>query len=139
MKVRVLALYEDNKDPSGKMKSARGMSWLLEFEDQRILFDVGMRGRILLHNLECLGLHPDDIDVLVLSHAHMDHTGGLPDFLRERSETKPIQIIAHPAILEKKRAARLKSIGLPNLDSELRRKIVLGFTNETFPINPFLF
>ncbi len=41
----------------------------------RILFDTGWDGNILLHNLERLGI--DDFDVIVLSHQHWDHIGGL--------------------------------------------------------------
>ena len=41
----------------------------------KILFDTGGNGEILLHNLNLLGL--DDFDVIVLSHQHWDHIGGL--------------------------------------------------------------
>ncbi len=41
----------------------------------RVLFDTGWDGEVLLHNLEVLGI--DDFDVIVLSHQHWDHIGGL--------------------------------------------------------------
>jgi 7,8-dihydropterin-6-yl-methyl-4-(beta-D-ribofuranosyl)aminobenzene 5'-phosphate synthase len=50
-------------------------------EDARLLFDTGGDGSILLYNLEQLGICCTDIDTLVLSHDHWDHTGGLRDLL----------------------------------------------------------
>jgi 7,8-dihydropterin-6-yl-methyl-4-(beta-D-ribofuranosyl)aminobenzene 5'-phosphate synthase len=42
-----------------------------------VLFDTGGDGSILLSNMRALGLDPQDIDVIVLSHIHDDHTGGV--------------------------------------------------------------
>jgi 7,8-dihydropterin-6-yl-methyl-4-(beta-D-ribofuranosyl)aminobenzene 5'-phosphate synthase len=50
-------------------------------EDARLLFDTGGDGGVLLYNLEQLGICCTDIDTLVLSHDHWDHTGGLRDLL----------------------------------------------------------
>ncbi len=47
-------------------------------EDARLLFDTGGDGRILLSNMQKLGIEPRDLEVLVLSHDHWDHNGGLP-------------------------------------------------------------
>lgn len=55
-----------------------GFSCLVELEDEKILFDTGWDGKILLTNLEEFGIKPKDIDRMVLSHAHWDHIGGLP-------------------------------------------------------------
>jgi 7,8-dihydropterin-6-yl-methyl-4-(beta-D-ribofuranosyl)aminobenzene 5'-phosphate synthase len=49
--------------------------------EKSILFDTGANGQILLSNMEKLGIRPEDIDVVVLSHAHRDHTGGLEGLL----------------------------------------------------------
>jgi 7,8-dihydropterin-6-yl-methyl-4-(beta-D-ribofuranosyl)aminobenzene 5'-phosphate synthase len=46
-----------------------------------ILFDTGANGQILLSNMEKLGIRPEGVGVVVLSHAHRDHTGGLDDLL----------------------------------------------------------
>lgn len=72
---------------------------LVEEPDRRILFEAGigtffppqLRERygvqeeehVLLRNLEALGLQPSDIDVVVLSHLHFDHAGGLLTAWRE--------------------------------------------------------
>lgn len=59
-----------------------------------ILFDTGFTGIALLHNAELLGLDLREIEVLVLSHAHMDHTGALHRFLD--SIGRPLPVVLHP-------------------------------------------
>lgn len=58
-----------------------GFSCLIEDNKTKLLFDTGAKGDILLHNMGRLRINPDDIDAVVLSHAHWDHTGGLETLL----------------------------------------------------------
>ena len=53
-----------------------GFSCLIEAEET-ILFDTGAKGDMLLHNMRNLGVKPDVIDKVVISHEHYDHNGGL--------------------------------------------------------------
>lgn len=102
--------------------------------------DVGGKGSILLHNMDLLGIDPNNIDTLVFSHGHYDHTGGLPEFLDARE--KPIKVIAHPAIREKKRAKVLfvrKDIGFPYLTEEQEQKMDITYTKEPVELLPGLF
>ena len=50
-------------------------------ERNTILFDTGGEGAVLLKNMELLGIDPAEIDRVVLSHVHGDHTGGIPRLL----------------------------------------------------------
>ncbi len=60
-----------------------GFSCYIEIENTpRILFDTGASGTILLHNIEKLGIDPAAIDIIAISHAHWDHTGGLRELLK---------------------------------------------------------
>lgn len=78
--VRLTILYDSTtEDP--RLTVEWGLSVLVEYEDHKVLFDTGLDGPSLLGNMEVLGANPDDIDVIVLSHAHGDHTGGLQDLL----------------------------------------------------------
>jgi len=51
--------------------------------EKTILFDTGGDSAMLLRNMRTLGIDPQDVDVIVISHIHYDHVGGLAGFLEE--------------------------------------------------------
>jgi 7,8-dihydropterin-6-yl-methyl-4-(beta-D-ribofuranosyl)aminobenzene 5'-phosphate synthase len=58
-----------------------GVSYLIRTDDATILFDVGLNRENtdpspLLKNMRTLGVRLDEIDIIVISHPHGDHTGG---------------------------------------------------------------
>jgi len=60
------------------LKADWGFACLIEVQGMSpILFDTGASGSILLHNMKQLKLDPRDIGIVVISHPHGDHTGGL--------------------------------------------------------------
>jgi 7,8-dihydropterin-6-yl-methyl-4-(beta-D-ribofuranosyl)aminobenzene 5'-phosphate synthase len=63
------------------LKSSWGFACLIEGLEKTVLFDTGGNGEILLSNMQHLGLDPENVDAVVLSHIHGDHTGGLDTFL----------------------------------------------------------
>jgi 7,8-dihydropterin-6-yl-methyl-4-(beta-D-ribofuranosyl)aminobenzene 5'-phosphate synthase len=58
-----------------------GFSCLTQGLEQNILFDTGSNGESLQYNLKLMGLRAEDVQAVVLSHAHFDHTGGLDSLL----------------------------------------------------------
>ena len=76
-----LTIVYDNRAGSKGLASAWGFSCLVEGLEATILFDTGGDAPTLLGNMAKLGIDPKRIDVLVLSHAHKDHVGGLAGFL----------------------------------------------------------
>ncbi len=46
-----------------------------------LLFDTGADGAALLNNMKQLGIDPERVGTIVISHAHGDHTGGLTHIL----------------------------------------------------------
>jgi len=76
-----LSIVYDNHPYDKRLKTDWGFSCFVEGLEKSILFDTGADGQILLANLEKLGIQPAGIDLVVLSHAHRDHTGGLEDLL----------------------------------------------------------
>jgi len=58
-----------------------GVSFLI---DGKILFDTGEKGEWLLKNIRASGIALKEIEAVVISHDHWDHTGGLWDLLKER-------------------------------------------------------
>ena len=64
------------------LETEAGVSYLIQTDSSTILFDVGFnRGSRdpspLLHNMQELGIGPDDFDTVVISHNHADHVGGM--------------------------------------------------------------
>jgi 7,8-dihydropterin-6-yl-methyl-4-(beta-D-ribofuranosyl)aminobenzene 5'-phosphate synthase len=54
-----------------------GFSCLIEQGEWKILFDTGASGAILTHNLHQFGVQAEELAIIVLSHKHWDHLGGL--------------------------------------------------------------
>lgn len=75
-KLKVITLVEDTC-PKRPFLGEHGLSFWIEVDDKKIMFDTGLSGRVLIHNLEALGLDLKSIDAFVLSHPHNDHSGGL--------------------------------------------------------------
>jgi 7,8-dihydropterin-6-yl-methyl-4-(beta-D-ribofuranosyl)aminobenzene 5'-phosphate synthase len=88
-----------------------------------VLFDAGMSARVW-HNVESLGLAGEiaDLDAVVLSHGHYDHTGGLIDLLGRRRGDLAVHV--RPGIFGRKVAGggrRHAPIGVPVTRGELER------------------
>ena len=79
----IISIVFDNHPYDHRLKSAWGFSALVEYQGHMLLFDTGGDGALLMENLQILGIHPSQIEGVVLSHAHGDHTGGLKALLAE--------------------------------------------------------
>jgi 7,8-dihydropterin-6-yl-methyl-4-(beta-D-ribofuranosyl)aminobenzene 5'-phosphate synthase len=77
-----LTIVYDNETWQPGLEAAWGFSCLVEANGQRLLFDTGGQGAILLKNLETLNLDPRSISQIFISHDHWDHIGGLVELLR---------------------------------------------------------
>ena len=80
MKFKIL--YDNNALEGFKLDW--GFSCLVE-NREKVLFETGADSAPLLYNMEKLKINPEDIDIVVLSHSHWDHTGGLKGFLKSNN------------------------------------------------------
>ena len=123
--VKIINIY-NNEALSGKgLKNGHGESFHITIGDIQLLFDVGWKGKKLMHNAKVLGINADDIDLMVLSHGHRDHTGGLESFLKARTAGTQMPIYAHLSALEPKIGRKWLfpiPMGLPTLNPELAEK-----------------
>jgi len=78
-----LKIVYDNYVFDEKFETDWGFACVVTGPDKTILLDTGRKSDILLANFEKMGLRPEDIDVVVISHNHGDHTGGLLPFLEK--------------------------------------------------------
>jgi 7,8-dihydropterin-6-yl-methyl-4-(beta-D-ribofuranosyl)aminobenzene 5'-phosphate synthase len=78
-----LTILYDNNAYDERLGTAWGFSCLVEGLEKTILFDTGGDGTLLLRNMHTLGIDPGTVDVVVISHVHGDHVGGLSGFLGE--------------------------------------------------------
>jgi len=140
MDVKIVNIYNDEAHLKG-LKGGHGESFHIATGDQEILLDVGWKGKKLMHNMNKLGINPDEIDKLVFSHGHGDHTGGLQAFLKARTVPTPIPIIAHPDVLEPKSMKILIfhiPMGFPKLSEELKEKVEFQLTKNPVEVLPKL-
>lgn len=72
-----LQVVYDNVSLRPGLQPDWGFACYIDLPDQKILFDTGADGPLLLENLKRLDLDRNAIEKVVISHAHGDHAGGL--------------------------------------------------------------
>jgi 7,8-dihydropterin-6-yl-methyl-4-(beta-D-ribofuranosyl)aminobenzene 5'-phosphate synthase len=83
--VIVKVVYDNYAKVKG-LESDWGYSIVIEGLDKSILFDTGTKPDIFASNFRKMGLDASKIDLLVLSHEHEDHIGGIPAFAKMRKD-----------------------------------------------------
>jgi len=112
--IEITCLVDNAVRRGSPLWGEHGVAFLIETEVGRVLFDTGQSGAVLLHNMGMLGLDPRAISALAISHAHYDHTGGLPALLEEVHPGLPLY--AHSDLFRDRfslRQGKLASIGMP--------------------------
>lgn len=88
MKVGAVEVQRFGMPPAGKsLLGEFGLAMHLESrrgnETRNMLLDFGFTAEALNNNLHMLGIAPESLDALILSHGHYDHFGGLVGFLQQ--------------------------------------------------------
>lgn len=87
--VKITILYDNYVHTEGT-KADWGFSCLVQATEKTILFDAGTQPDILWHNIETLGVDISQVDMIVISHNHGDHIGGLPSVLEKLPSLVPV-------------------------------------------------
>ncbi len=88
-----------------------GFSCLVEIANHLYLFDTG-GGLTIINNAERLGIDLSQLDGIILSHGHFDHTGGLKQVLKK---TGSISVYADPDLFSRRFSSHggsLRDIGI---------------------------
>lgn len=85
MSMRVICLYDNNSHLKG-LENGWGLSYYIEHNGHKIIFDTGDDSSKLQYNIERLNINPENVDYLILSHNHWDHTGGLKTILNKNRD-----------------------------------------------------
>ncbi|MEC9490328.1 MAG: MBL fold metallo-hydrolase [Halanaerobiales bacterium] len=100
--MELTVLMDDNILHNTYLRAEHGLSYLLESRKNKILFDAGY-SELFLYNADKLNKEITDIDHLILSHGHLDHSWGLEALSRRFVEKKiggedfkKPNLIAHP-------------------------------------------
>ena len=106
MKIKVL----------GAAKTVTGSCYLIEYQNKKILVDCGMfQGHDEHLNYEPFGFEPSELDMVFLTHAHLDHSGRLPKLVREGFEGR---ILSTSATLDLARIMLLDAAKLQEEEAE---------------------
>ena len=79
-KTRITILVENTARGPGLL-AEHGLAYWIEHNGRNVLLDAG-QGSVLAGNAYRLGIALREIDVLILSHGHYDHTGGVAEALK---------------------------------------------------------
>jgi 7,8-dihydropterin-6-yl-methyl-4-(beta-D-ribofuranosyl)aminobenzene 5'-phosphate synthase len=95
-----------------------GVSYFIQDEGKKILFDVGYSDAFIKNAQKMMNIRLLEVDFLVLSHGHLDHTWGLVPLIKlyteaiiEKIDHKKPTLVAHPLALLTKTLNGLGEIG----------------------------
>ncbi len=101
----ILPLIDFYSDDPGLIGEP-GVSYLVTVDGKKYLFDVGRNVKEehpspLLRNMERLGVRPDDLSGVFISHAHLDHVGGIAQMRQKtfRLSAEPMDLRGIPAFV----------------------------------------
>lgn len=127
--MRITILTDNMAGPN--MGAEHGLSYFIEHEGVRIVFDTG-QSNLFLTNGAKLGINIESRDLTILSHGHYDHGDGL-------EHLKGGRLICHPGCFVKRyRVADRKYIGLKMSREELAERFELITSREPYLISDSL-
>lgn len=113
-----------------------GLSFLIETKRKKILFDTGYSDAFL-NNAEKIGISLHDLDYIVISHGHRDHTNGLVPLASLLTKAKinalPFQVpelIAHSRCFYPRPKSPDQNIGSVLSEAEVRWQFKVNLSDK---------
>jgi len=143
--VKLTVLLDNNTFIDRYFLGEPGVSYFIEADGQKVLFDVGYSDAFIRNALK-LNINLLDVDIIVLSHGHLDHTWGLfpliqfftEGIIEQRGVNHP-RLVAHPAVFTSRKMRALPEIGSLLNDDKLRSFFDLKLSLEPVQLTERLF
>lgn len=127
----IIKTLVENTTIADVFDSEHGLSLYIETKKHKLLFDLGASG-LFAENAEKMGVDLSTVDVVVISHGHADHGGGLETFLKRNTKAK---IYLHAKAFEKHYSNRSSGMANIGLDGKLLPNERFVFTGNNFAID----
>ncbi len=140
--MKLTVLVENNTLIDKNYYGEPGLSFLIEEENLKVLFDLGYSD-VLVRNAAKMQLDLNNINCIILSHGHLDHTWGLSGFMqamnpeRYMNPENAIKLIAHPQALQQK-INDGEPIGLIYSEEMLKKCFKMSLSKEPIWLTPKL-
>lgn len=124
-----ITILNDDRCKNKECLTSHGFSLFLQKDNIKLLFDVG-QDDLFIKNAKSLNIDLQNIDFVVLSHGHYDHSLGLKFF------SNKVKLICHPESVIWRKSKRTDSYnGIPFSKEELEAKFDVIFTKEPYFIS----
>ncbi|MGE5627862.1 MAG: MBL fold metallo-hydrolase [Solirubrobacterales bacterium] len=136
--MKLTVLTDNNSIIDRYFLSEPALCFLIQDENRKILFDLGYSD-VFMKNAKKMKMPLTDVDAVVLSHGHNDHTGGLPSLitmsieesLEKRTFIKP-ELICHNKTFQTKIIDENIDIGSLITEDKLKLHFKMELTNAHF-------
>lgn len=130
MKLKVL--MDNNTYIDEYVLAEPALAFYIEHNDLKILFDTGYSDA-LIKNAKKYHIDFNELDYIILTHAHNDHTRGL-SFLLENFDLKNTTLLLNKEIFSPRKESNL-DIGMRNTKEELESKMIVKYVDKSFEIS----
>lgn len=80
--MKITTLIENNSGKDERLHTEHGLSVYIEVDGKNVLFDTGQSGKFI-DNAKTLGIDLKELDYVIISHGHYDHSGGFERLMEE--------------------------------------------------------
>lgn len=142
--MKLIVLVDDTVADSKRLIAEHGLCFYIEDEGKKILFDTGCSD-VFIKNATSLGINLLDLDYIVLSHGHYDHTWGLTHYLSFyinalecNCNVKKPTILTHPDTFLEKYEKGIGEIGCLLTEDKLKKCFNVITTKEPYHLTQHL-
>ena len=101
---------------------SKGNCTYVETKNHKILIDIGTSSLYVEKSLKSIGVNPEDIDIVLVTHAHIDHVTGIKVFSKKYN---PLVYISEKILKESNiKIENISSEEEINIDSDIKIKSI---------------